>query len=237
MLLPFLAGIRRLSARRQSRYDPTANKMGETAVVKVSVRTLADIDADSAAAGNVALHGPVEARPMIVHGDAAIHLRHYRLGEGAALRWDRPETDSCAYVLSGAVEIGGVRLAEGGAFFVEHGAEAVVSAADRADIAIFEDLHPARKAGGHVHVIRPENVPTNDDTDHGDQGSSWLILDATCPSCDLWLHRNYMPEGNEVDLHAHSADEIIFTTSGEIILGQRRFPAFTAIAITGGTYY
>lgn len=206
-------------------------------MVKVSVRTLSDVPVATDATSNPVLLGPVEARPMIVHGDASIHLRHYRLEQGGALRWDKPEADSCAYVLSGAVDIAGVRLEEGGAFFVEHGAQISVSSAGRADIAIFEDRHPRKKAGGHVHVIRPENVPTNTDSDHGDAGSSWLILDSTCPSCDLWLHRNYMPEGNEVDLHSHSVDEIIFTTSGEIVLGQRRFPAFTAIAIARDTVY
>lgn len=206
-------------------------------MVKVSVRTLADVPLVTTVTGNPSSHGAVEARPMIVHGDAAIHLRHYSLKEGGMLRWHEPMSDSCAYVLGGAVDVNGVRLKAGGAFFVEHGADLSVSTTDRADIAIFEDRFPRKKPGGQVHVIRPDDVPNNDDTDHGDAGSSWLILDSTCSTCDLWLHRNYMPEGNEVDLHSHSVDEIIFTTSGEIILGQRRFPAFTAIAIAKDTVY
>jgi quercetin dioxygenase-like cupin family protein len=204
---------------------------------KISVRTLKDIPVADASTHNPECRGPVEARPMIVHDDAAIHLRHFSLKGGGSLTWNKPTADICAYVLDGAVEINGITVEKAGAFFVEHDAQVSVSSAGGADIAVFEDRFPQRKSGGKVHAIRPENVPNNADQDHGDDGTSWLILDSTCKTCDLWLQQNYMPEGNSVDLHSHSQDEIIFTTSGEIILGERRFGPFTAISIAKDTVY
>ena len=96
----------------------------------------------------------------------------------------------------------------------------------------------AGKAGGAVHFIAAEQVPDNrgrvPDTD---LAASALMADASCASCDLWLHANWFPEGMTVGLHYHSEDEIILVTRGEIILGNRRLGAGTAVSVAKNAVY
>jgi hypothetical protein len=187
---------------------------------------------------NVASEGSVEARSLIAHNSSTLHLHYLTLNPGSSVTWTQPASDFCVYVLNGQVEVNGTPLDERGCFVVEHGGDAQVTSAKGATLAMFQDRNPtARKPGGHVHLIRHEDVPNNSGEDHGDLADSSLIADATCPTCDMWLHGNLFPEGNSVGLHSHSEDEIILITSGEIVLGARRFGPNTAVAVGKDAMY
>ena len=51
------------------------------------------------------------------------------------------------------------------------------------------------------------------------------------------FHHLASPEQTARGIHSHSEDEVIFITSGAIRLGQKLFPAGTAVAIAAGTLY
>lgn len=206
-------------------------------LAKISIATLSDSPLISQSAGDFRCEGPVEVHRLIGKHSDPLHLYYYSMKPGAILEWDKSNVDSCAYILEGAVEVNGVPLGEGGCFIVEHGSDALVVSTGRTKVALFQDRNPQSKNGGKVHVIADENVPQVEHTPDVEDVASALLADAMCPTCDLWLHRNVFPEGYTIELHSHSEDEIIFVTSGEILLGNRRYGPDTALAIAKKTIY
>lgn len=175
--------------------------------------------------------------PLINVKTSALAASYHIVEPGKRIRWKDSDADVCAFILEGSVELNDAPLGEGDVFIVEHGATAELSCTADARIAVLESREVGEKSGGCVHLIRREDVPNNDGTDHGELASSFLYADASCPTCDVWLHGNIFPEGNSVGLHSHSEDEIVIVTGGEIILGPRRYGADTAVFIAKDTIY
>jgi hypothetical protein len=181
---------------------------------------------------------PAAASTVIETGGLSLRLHQVTCPGGTRLSWSPNASDLCIYVLAGGVELDDRKIEAGGCAVVEHGGTATMVAAADTRLAVFENLEPAGKSGGAVHFIAAEQVPDNrgkvPDTD---LAASALMADASCASCDLWLHANWFPEGMSVGLHSHSEDEIILVTRGEIILGNRKLPAPAAVSVAKNAIY
>ncbi len=193
--------------------------------------------------------GEIASRAMLDTPDRPLMVWQHDMAPGAALRLDRPASGHALYVRSGSVEAEGETLGEGGTVIAEHLCATALRAG--AEGAVLLDFHapdgcsekPA-KAGGHVHVIGKLGIlrtGNGKETDPADEASYSGILwaDAGCPTCDLWLHKSALRGhvSQTGSLHSHSADEIIFITRGEMLMGQRRLKPGTAVAIDGDTRY
>ncbi len=181
---------------------------------------------------------PAAVTTVIETGGLSLKLHQIACPDGTSLAWAPPASDLCIYVLEGAVELDGRTIAAGGCAVVEHGSSAAMQAASDTRLAVFENLEPAGKSGGAVHFIPAEQVPDNrGNVPETDLAASALMADASCESCDLWLHANWFPEGMTVGLHSHTEDEIILITRGEIVLGPRRYGAGTAVSVAKNAMY
>ncbi len=185
-----------------------------------------------------------------------IHLHLHRLGAGETLRMGPLAADCLAYVWQGAVEAGpkgkGVALAAGSSAIVEHGEVLEIAGAGAKDaggeavVLCFAASTPAKhgKAGGHVHLLPAERVPGAAELAGSTGVGGRMHSDGQCPTCEVWLHENHFapaeplpPEQAARGIHSHSEDEVIFITGGSIRLGQKLFPAGTAVAIASDTMY
>jgi hypothetical protein len=173
-----------------------------------------------------------------------IHLYLHRLGQGEDLRIGPLANDCLAYVWHGAVQAGEVVLATGSSVIIEHGQCAHLQGAGaETQVLTFSGSAPARhgRAGGHVHLLPAECVPYADLLSPNGGVSGGIHSDGQCPTCEVWLHENRFapadPAALNSGIHSHSESEVIFITEGSIRLGQKLFPAGTAIAIAADTYY
>jgi hypothetical protein len=193
------------------------------------------------AAQGLSCDGNVASLELVTAADQPIHLHVHALAPGARILVQRPPTGHAFYVWEGGVHANGTPLAPGGAVLAEHGGEAVIAAAtDGARIAHFQ-RNPAMpeiqaKAGGHAHVLPPEgifrcSVSASD--------AAYVIwADASCPTCDLWLHQTHMPRPTtQGGHHFHTEDEVLFLVGGGMKLGNRTLPPGTALAIAANTIY
>ena len=205
--------------------------------------------ADRALPVGISPEGEVVSRAMLDSPGRPLMVWQHELAPGAALRLDRPASGHAIYLRSGSIEADGRSLDEGGAVICEHGGATALRAG--ADGAVLLDFHapdggrekPA-KAGGHVHVVDQMGVARmgrfkDAEGEHPSAYSGILWAGSACPTCDLWLHRTALrgPVPQAGGLHSHSADEIIFVIEGEMLMGQRRLPPGTAVAIDGATRY
>lgn len=174
-----------------------------------------------------------------------IHVHLHRLAVGEELVVGPLSTDCVAYVWEGTVKAGSTTLAAGSSFIVEHGARAKIVTLIDAVILTFAGSTPSAhgRSGGHVHLLPVARVPKASDLAGPDVGGG-MHADGSCQTCEVWLHENWFPAGipmpafgGERGIHSHSEDEVIFVTKGAIRLGQKLFPAGTAVAITSGTMY
>ena len=177
-----------------------------------------------------------------------IHLHLARLAPGERLHIGPLAADCVAYVWEGAIVVGGARLAAGSSAIVEHGEALEVAGADGEDavLLVFAGSVPAAhgRSGGHVHLLPAERVPRADEL-AGSQGvGGGIHSDGQCTGCEVWLHENHFapaqpisPEQAAKGIHSHSESEVIFITRGAIRLGQKLFPAGTAVAIAADTLY
>lgn len=180
-----------------------------------------------------------------IDGAAPIHLHRHVLDAGQGITIG-PATDDClAYVWKGRVEAGRTALPAGSSIIVEHGGTVRLNAGENeAVLVMFTAVSaPVQGAGGHVHLLPNSQVPRNPDLGTPGVGGG-MHADGTCPTCGVWLHENTFagvpglsPEQAAGGIHAHSEDELIFVTSGQIRLGQRLFDAGTAIGIAADTLY
>jgi quercetin dioxygenase-like cupin family protein len=189
----------------------------------------------------VAFEGSMQVRPLVAEGDQSMHLRLYEMQPGARIRVDRPPTGHAFYVWQGSALVDGRPLETAGAVIAEHGGSTQIAAGPSgATIAHFhhnpERSETLAKAGGHVHVIPPEgifNCPVS-----ASDAAYVIWADASCPTCDLWLHQTHMPRPtNQGGHHYHSEDEILFIVDGGVVLGNRTLPPGTSIAIDANTIY
>jgi hypothetical protein len=193
--------------------------------------------------------GHIQSRAVITESNRPINVWHHELAPAAELSLDQPIFGHGFYVLRGSLETDGEIVDAGGVVMAEHRCRTTLRAgAEGASLVHFTrpDAHPERprRAGGHVHFVGKHGIlrtgtlqDTNLDDSAGYSGTLWA--NSECPTCELWLHKSDLvgPVPQEGSLHAHSADEIIYILDGEMLMGQRRLPAGTAMAIDGDTRY
>lgn len=189
--------------------------------------------------------GPgVKSQALIAGADRPLSVWHHSVPAGVAMTWRQPAEGHVIYVQEGAAYVDDLPLEKKGAMIVEPGGSAVLRAGDRP----LRLLHfyrndpkapPHRKRGGHVHVVNNGDAKRYGDADfEGAHADIVMYADATCPTCDLWLHRAEMTEpfpGSPA--HQHTEDEIIAITNGVLTLGNRKIPEMTAIAVDAETTY
>jgi hypothetical protein len=191
-----------------------------------------DETADSDVITRIAFDGHRGPIPMRVHD----------LPAGSVVEWRNSRTGHLIYVWSGSAVLTGEELVQGSTVIVEHRASTRLEGGPGGcTLLVFNPAAGAsgeKRAGGNVHILPAAQTPRTDDfTGDGKFGAA-MYADSTCPTCTMWMHENgYHQEGYVVEPHYHSEDEIIVVTSGEIILGQRRYGRGTAISIAGKTIY
>ncbi len=176
-----------------------------------------------------------------------IHLHLHRLAQGETLRIGPLASDCVGYVWQGAVAAGGVDLPAGSSLIVEHGETVEVAGREEeAAVLTFAGSRPPEqpRAGGHVHLLPAGQVPRAAELAGATGVGGGMHADGQCPTCEVWLHENHFAPGLAFSaeaaargIHSHSEDEVIFVTGGAIRLGQKLFPAGTAVAIAGDTLY
>ncbi len=176
-----------------------------------------------------------------------IHAWLHRLGKGEQLEVGPMANDCLGYIWQGEVLAGGVRLGAGSSLIAEHGECVTITGAGpgEAIVLTFRGAGAAghNRKGGHIHLLPADRVPGAADlSGHGVGGG--MHSDGQCPTCEVWLHENHFgpseplpPEMAQRGVHSHSEDEVIFITRGAIRLGQKLFPAGTAVAIAADTMY
>lgn len=186
--------------------------------------------------------GGVESRAYLNGERDPLHLLHHALPPGATMQVVGEPTDKLVYVFEGSATACGKALASGSSMIVEFGAAAEVAAG--AEGAVILTLNQAKRPadarpGGHVHVLPREAVPCVHDLGTQNEMGGGLHADAACSTCTVWLHENdfHSKSGTVVPPHAHSEDEIIFVTAGQIRLGNRLYGPGTALAVAADTVY
>lgn len=203
----------------------------------IIVASLADAPAGApATAPRIAAPGGCDVRRMIDGDKAPIHLTAYRPAQGAMLNWESPERCRTLFVRKGGLSINGKAFGPGSTIVIEAGAQCLAQAtADGTEF--FEFLHnrePGTLRGGKVHAVEGGQSPV---VNHGGVDSS-LHADSTCPGCGVWLQETFMTEeGREIDIHAHSEDEVIVVLDGELLAGPRKLGPGTALSVARNTFY
>jgi quercetin dioxygenase-like cupin family protein len=171
------------------------------------------------------------------------------LAAGAGLTWRDDHGDEAVYVLSGTLHAGETEVTSGGAVIIESGATAVLAAvgpteilhvgpasAEPADAA--GPLGPTDPAGHGIHVVTDGS--SRDMNDLGPDGSIERTVayyaDSTCPTCRILLLRVTGGPWRSRS-HAHSADEIIYVTSGVLEFGALKVAAGSLILVPADTRY
>lgn len=176
-----------------------------------------------------------------------LHLVGHYLAPGASLSLDAGPVDRVCHVWRGSVRAGGADLATGSTAIIEHGAALDLVALDEgATLLVFQAASSAHqtRAGGRVHLLPVSTVPRALATPGGSGVSGGMHADSACPTCEVWLHENHFPasdapsrEAEAGGVHAHTEDEIIFVTAGQIRLGNRLLGPGTALAVAANTLY
>ena len=177
-----------------------------------------------------------------------LHLHRHRLRRDEALRVGPLDVDCVAFVWKGGVSAGGWPLAAGSSMVVEHGETLEISGVDdMSEVLTFTAANPGRQArsGGHVHILPGEQAPFYDEVLNDRPFGARMHADSMCPTCEVWLHENYMGgnpapptlEDKKRDIHSHSEDEIIFVMEGQMRLGAKLFGPGTALAVAADTFY
>ena len=189
-------------------------------------------------AGVTAADGVV-TRPVLAGPDRPLWLWLHALEPGASLAWDRPQQDHLVYVWEGVLQSRDLMFRPDEAYVVEHGAQGEVRAVERTLALHFHRPEgygsPAARAGGRVHLLAGCAVRRG--TDPRTRIGISLFADASCPSCQVWLHGNEYPPGYKVEPHLHSEDEIIVVTGGEARLGKLAYGRGSVLAVDAETRY
>lgn len=162
----------------------------------------------------------------------------HELQPGSSVRWHQPPVGHAMYVMAGDAAVGSSAIGVGGAVIVEHGAQGSVTAGEgTVRLAHFHRVAAVAesRAGGHTHVVGQGGLAHIDARD----GRSYTLLaDASCPTCELWLHRaKDMPPGYPAKPHKHTSDEIIFILGGSMLVGRKELTPGAALSIEKDTAY
>lgn len=157
------------------------------------------------------------------------------------------DVDRAIYVWRGQVGVGQHALNAGSSIIVEHGRTLTIEGGSKNTLVLMfaaADASAQTRAGGHVHVLPAERVPRASPTPGSTGVAGGLHADSACPTCQVWLHENTFPgtpaasaEDQARGVHAHTEDEIIFVTDGEMRLGKRLYGPGTALAVAANTMY
>jgi hypothetical protein len=206
-------------------------------MAKVAVRTLEQAQASPVPAGAT---GDVTCRSFYAGDDEPLHLRCYEIGEGASLELRAEGAELCFFVWKGSVESTGTRMDEQASGIIEPGASLKLNGLKGgASLLVFNQRNgEAAKGEGRVLLLPAERVPRTFAMGGNEGVGGALHADAHEPTPRVWLHENEFKEPDkETVLHSHSEDEIIFVRKGGIRLGNRTYPAGTALFIAADTKY
>ena len=188
-------------------------------------------------APHLCVHGAFRSHVLFDSAKAPIHAWRHRAERDSDLIIDGGAQGRVLYVWRNEIEAVGARVAAGGAVVVEHGARARLTCPEGVELvefAVAESQTDPSRPGGTVHVLCGSKVERS-----GHDGVSVALLAGQdCTTCELWLHENrFAPGGPPLEVHCHSADEVIFVTSGSMIAGARALRAGSALAVAARTYY
>jgi hypothetical protein len=185
--------------------------------------------------------GLPETRPVFDKEPDPLHLWIHTLEPEATLEVKGGSSDRVAYIWKGMALAGDTPLGERASVIVERDASIVLTAAaDGASVLVFglNGLTTRTRAGGHVHLLPSDRVPRTLDMGGSGVAGGALHADASCPTCEVWLHENDFYQADyEVPVHSHTEDEIIFVRAGGMRLGKRLYGPGTALAIRANTKY
>jgi len=207
-------------------------------MAKVAIRTLDEAEGTAVPPG---AHGAVQCRAYFDGEGEPLHLRCYEIGEGASLRLDAGTAELCFFVWKGSAGTGGTRLDEQASGVIEPGARLDLAGYEGgATVLVFnrQESEGASGGEGRVLLLPAERVPRTFAMGGNEGVGGALHADAHDPTPHVWLHENEFNEPDkETVLHSHSEDEIIFVRKGGIRLGNRTYPAGTALFIAADTKY
>jgi quercetin dioxygenase-like cupin family protein len=176
--------------------------------------------------------------------DYVLWLCLAEFAEGGELQWSGRHSDQAIYVFEGELTVGGQVCPERGTVVVESDVPARITATKAArighwgawDPAVPDDafLGPISDLDHGIHLVGPKGLFASGDPDDVAVRS---FANSACPTCRISLFevtRNHERPGRP---HAHSADEIIFLTSGTIHLGALVLKPGTSLCIPGGVRY
>jgi len=185
--------------------------------------------------GNVQMTGGVLSRPVIHGPDRPLSAWQHTLNKDQEIHWQKPSMGHVIYVMSGSIDVSGSSIDKDGVLIVEHGGETSLRA--RVDGTTLLHFHQASgtpaRAGGHTHICAKSNAAYY----HHPHADGFVYADSSCPTCELWMHKNEFKPGETVGRHSHTEDEIIFVVNGTMKVGRRNLPQGTALAIDADTVY
>ena len=173
----------------------------------------------------------------------AIWLVTAELQPGGTMSWNSGHREESLYVLSGALEVDGRTIPEGGAIVLEDGVPLRARAVSATKIAHFGTwaADPARhvlygppRESDHVaHLVGPKGWYVS-----GFPGveAKWFA-DSTCETCRVTFFEIDSKPGGSPGQHLHSQDELIYILKGKIFLGKRECGPGTVLCIPGDVRY
>lgn len=190
----------------------------------------------------VTAEGGIETRGVVSKPGRPILLWAHAMEPGATLRWRDLPVGHLLFVWTGDATLeGGDQAKPRSAVVAEQNSAGLLRAGPEGALVLHfheteDDRRHVGRAGGHVHLRKPEDIFTGVNKDLGHTYRLWA--DATCDTCEIWLSGVEFAHAREPrGLHHHNEDEIIFIIAGEMIVGRRKLPAGTALAIDAETTY
>lgn len=212
---------------------------------KIVIRTLEEYTATGRAIS------PESSAEIFTCFDGHYHglqLDLHSLSVGAVEHMKPAHTDRALFVWQGIIETCGHALEAGSSIVVESGAALEIDCLEGpTELLVFAaapgiDVVRGRNRAS-VRILPVQNVPRYGDPLGGSCVGGALHADSTWPGCSIWLHENMVPaptvgaDAEDLMVHSHSVDEIIFVTGGELWFGQRCVRPGGALAIAANAFY
>lgn len=168
--------------------------------------------------------------------DRPLNAWRHTLGESGVVTLENAEVGHAFFVEQGSINADGRIVNAGQAVsFGPHVSARLRGTSQGSSVLHFfatKGATPARR-GGCVHFS--DTAPL---VDCANNTAHTLFADASCPTCQLWLHRSeFNAPGYFVRPHYHTEDEIIVVTRGTLMLGDRACGPGTALAIDEQAVY